>query len=394
MDGSSPTLSTGRVRDALRHQALPVAAAALALGGVAVLLHALGRAYLLVFTMNLSMVSFALAVVIFRRYRDWRILPLALLFFWDTCQQTAMAVAETLAVSPPRSVLWLMANPLVAPTILGFAAVVFLWRVFAAQADLQQREAQLAERLRQAQKLESLGVMAGGVAHDFNTLLTTIVGNAAILQMDLPAASEDAACARAIQAAAEKAANISRQMLDYTGCGKFRVETLALEQVVAGHRDLLATFVPDRIALTLDLGAAETWVQGDASQLAQVVANLLTNAVEATSGEGTVFIRVTRTEADEADLADGANVDSLPPGAYAALEVEDQGEGMDEETRRRMFDPFFSRRGVGRGMGLAAVLGIVRGHHGTVRVRTRPGGGTCIQVLLPLATAPAGAAPS
>ena len=132
----------------------------------------------------------------------------------------------------------------------------------------------------------------------------------------------------------------------------------------------------------------------DRSQIQQVLVNLVTNAAEATPNDGTVTIRTATVTADEALLAAGANSAALAPGRYAVLEVEDTGSGMDESTRQRLFDPFFSTRAVGRGMGLAVVLGIVRGHHGTLRVHTVPGQGTRLQVLLPAADADeAGAGP-
>jgi signal transduction histidine kinase len=332
------------------------------------------------------MVTLALTLVIYRRYRDWRVLPLTLFFLWATVQQTATSAAELLALSPPGWVHWLAATPLAVPTFLGFAAVVYLWRVFQVQADLQRRERELAERALRAQRFESLGVMAAGVAHDFNTLLTTILGNTSLVLMDVPEGSETAASARSIQQAAERAAAISRQMLDYSGCGKFRVEPVDLAALATRMRPLLESFLPERVTLVIE-GASDPppVVAGDASQLEQVLVNLVSNAAEATTGPGTLTLRTALVDADEALLADGANSDPLTPGRYALLSVEDTGSGMDEATRQRMFDPFFSTRAVGRGMGLAAVLGIVRGHHGTLRVRTAPGKGTCVDVLLPAA---------
>jgi len=370
----------------LWREAGPIALLLAALAAAAVALHFLGRAYLLVFAMNVSMVTLVLTLVIYRRYHDWRVLPLTLLFLWNTFGQTATSAAEILGRSPPPWVAWLAATPLVVPTFLGFAAVIYLWRVFQVQADLQARERELAERARQAQRLESLGVMAGGIAHDFNNLLTTIVGNTAMILMDVPKDSETADAARSVQKAAEKAAAISRQMLDYSGCGRFHIERLDLARLAERLQPLLQSSMPAGIRLELEAaGGTAAEVQADASQLEQVLVNLVTNASEAIAGDGTVMLRTGTVTADEAMLASGANSDTLTPGAYAVLEVHDTGGGMDDATRGRMFDPFFSTRGVGRGMGLAAVLGIVRGHHGTILVDTAPGRGTRLQVLLPLA---------
>ncbi len=365
------------------------------LAAAAVTLHALGPNYLLVFAMNVSMVTLALTLLIYRRYHDWRVLPLALLFFWNTFQQTVTSAAGVMGLHSPSWAIWLADAPLVVPTLLGFAAVVYLWRVFQVQADLQQREDALAERARQAQRLESLGAMAGGVAHDFNNLLTTIIGNTALIRLDAAAGSEIATAAQSIERAAERAAAISRQMLDYAGCGKFRPEPLDLAQLVESLQPLLQASLPARLRLRLETAAGQPpTVVADRSQIQQVLVNLVTNAAEATPNDGTVTIRTATVTADEALLAAGANSAALAPGRYAVLEVEDTGSGMDESTRQRLFDPFFSTRAVGRGMGLAVVLGIVRGHHGTLRVHTVPGQGTRLQVLLPAADADeAGAGP-
>jgi signal transduction histidine kinase len=211
--------------------------------------------------------------------------------------------------------------------------------------------------------------------------------------MDAPEGSEMAASAVSIQQAAERAAAISRQMLDYSGCGKFRLEALDLSQLGARMRPLLESFLPADVTLALAASAEPVpVVVGDVAQIEQLLVNLVSNAAEASAKPGTITIRTAAVEADEGMLADGANSDPLTPGRYALLSVEDTGTGMDEETRRRMFDPFFSTRAVGRGMGLAAALGIVRGHHGTIRVQTTPGKGTCVQVLLPAAAGAAGPA--
>jgi signal transduction histidine kinase len=364
----------------------PVVILLAALAIVAVMLQVLGPAYLLVFAMNVSMVTLVLTLIIYRRYHDWRVLPLALLFFWNTFQQTLCSATDILGLRAPAWVTWLADAPLVVPTLLGFAAVVYLWRVFQVQADLQQREQALAERLRQAQHLESLGAMAGGVAHDFNNILTTIVGNTALILLDAPKGSEMAAAARSIQQAADRATAVSRQMLDYSGCGKFRPERLDLARLAESLQPRLRASLPDRVRLLVEAAPEPApEVVADCSQIQQVLVNLVANAAEATPGAGTVTLRTSAVSADEALLATGVNTTALAPGLYAVLEVEDTGAGMDENTRQRLFEPFFSTRAVGRGMGLAAVLGIVRGHHGTIRVQTAPGKGTRLQVLLPAA---------
>ncbi|NLF17613.1 MAG: hypothetical protein GX595_10185 [Lentisphaerae bacterium] len=373
-----------RPRGGFWRDAGPSAGLLAVLAAAAVGLHLLGRPYLLVFAMNVSMVTLALTLLIFHRYRDWRVLPLALLFFWITLAESVTSATEILGLRPAAWVTWLASTPLVVPTLLGFAAVVYLWRVFQVQADLQARERDLAERARQAQRLESLGVLASGVAHDFNTLLTTILGNTALVLMDVPADSETATAARSIQTAAERAAAISRQMLDYSGCGRFRLARLTLPALLARLEPLLRAGVPSRVRLCLEPPeGAPPVVEVDTAQCEQLVVNLVTNAAEAIRGEGAIRVRAGAVQADAAMLLAGVNSDVLPPGPYATLTVEDTGDGLDDETRQRMFDPFFSTRGVGRGMGLAVVLGIVRGHRGTILVDSRPGRGTRMTVLLP-----------
>lgn len=371
-------------RRRLWREAMPVAGLTLALGLAAAVLAPFGSPYLQIFAMNVSMVTFALTVVMFHRYRDWRILPLCLLYFWHTLELTCAGWIKVLTVSPPPWILWLVNHPLLVPSLLGFAVVVYLWRVFQVQASLQQREDQLADRIRQGQKLESLGIMAGGIAHDFSNLLTAIIGNASLLKMDAEEGSETMLLADRILASAERAGDISRQMLDYSGCGKLTVKEMTMQALVEKRRQLIESFVPARITLTIDHAPGEiATFAGDASQLGQVLINLVTNAAEAIPDRGVITIWTGRIDADEVMLARGANSDLLPPGSYAVLHVEDDGEGMNPETREHMFDPFFSTKTVGRGMGLAAALGIVRGHHGTILVESEPGQGTSLKVLLP-----------
>jgi signal transduction histidine kinase len=208
--------------------------------------------------------------------------------------------------------------------------VVYLWRVFQVQSDLQQREQALAERVRQAQRLESLGAMAGGVAHDFSNLLTVISGNTALILLDAPEGSEMAAAARSIQQATERAGAISRQMLDYSGCGKFRPERLDLAGLIASLQPLLQASLPDRVRLVTETAPGPVPdVIADRSQIQQTLVNLVTNAAEATPADGVVTLRTAAVTADEALLAEGANSATLPAGRYAAIEVEDTGTGMD-----------------------------------------------------------------
>jgi PAS domain S-box-containing protein len=234
------------------------------------------------------------------------------------------------------------------------------------------------------QKLESLGVMAGGIAHDFNNVLTVILGNASLAAMRLPDHSPARSSIDDLIANAQRAADLTRQLLAYSGRAQLSTETLELGAVIRELRGLLASVVPKRAVLEMHVGPQVPAVEGDRAQLQQVVMNLATNAAEALGGgNGTVCIRtafeqLSRSAAEEL---------RIPPGGYVVLTVEDEGSGMEEATRRRVFDPFFTTKAQGRGLGLAAVHGIVKGHGGTVEVRSTPQVGTTVRVYLPASQA-------
>jgi PAS domain S-box-containing protein len=226
------------------------------------------------------------------------------------------------------------------------------------------------EQMRQTQKLESLGVLAGGLAHDFNNLLTGIMGNASLAAGELrdPARMEQRI--QEILQASERAALLIRQMLAYAGKGRFVVEALDLSAQVQEILPLLRTSVPRLIDLQLQLAPDLPAIAADRAQIQQVIMNLAINAAEAIEERpGTVTI-ATRSE----QAGDDRQV---------VLEVRDSGIGMDEATRTRMFDPFFTTKFTGRGLGLAAVMGIIRGHQGTISVESEPGRGTICTVVFP-----------
>lgn len=274
-------------------------------------------------------------------------------------------------------------------------------KIFAARAgaELERLQASAAleatERtLRQAQKVESLGALAGGFAHDFNNLLTGVLGNAELALAKLSSGSARPARARdnvgEILTAATRAAELSEQMLAYSGQGRFSATTNDLMTAVDKMRDLLYASVDKKAVLKLEPTAGLPAVGLDAAELQQVVLNLVTNASDALAG-GTGVISITSgfRDLDPEFLAGTYLDDGLPGGLYVVLEVSDTGHGMDQETRERMFDPFFSTRPTGRGLGLAVVLGIVRGHRGAIEVDSCPDHGTAVRVFLPAASAPA-----
>jgi PAS domain S-box-containing protein len=241
---------------------------------------------------------------------------------------------------------------------------------------------QIEEKLRQAQQLESLGLLAGGIAHDFNNLLTGILGSANLARQPR---SEQALAQHLeqIEQSAERAADLCRQMLAYAGQGRFQVLPQDLSTTVT---DTLDQMPPLRPGLTLDLALARNLppVEGDATQIRQMIVNLVTNAAEAIGeGPGTIQVRTGVMFAERAYLASSHLSPELPSGAYVLLAVSDTGAGIAPETRSRLFDPFFTTKFTGRGLGLSAVLGIVRSHRGAIWVESRPGQGATFRVLLP-----------
>jgi signal transduction histidine kinase len=187
-----------------------------------------------------------------------------------------------------------------------------------------------------------------------------------------------------IEKAAHRAADLTQQMLAYSGKGKFVVQPVWLDRLVQEMAKLLNTVVSRKALMELDRKPAT--IEGDATQIRQVVMNLITNASDALeSNVGRIRVRTGVQETAAADLRSPFLPDELSPGSYAFVEIEDTGCGMSEETMRKIFDPFFSTKFTGRGLGLAAVLGIVRGHRGTIKVESTPGQGTRFQVLLPSA---------
>ncbi len=251
----------------------------------------------------------------------------------------------------------------------------------------EQHELEL--KLRETQRLESLGVLAGGIAHDFNNLLSVILGNASMVLPELEDPSQCAAVAQ-IELAARRAAGLTRQLLAYAGKGRFVVEPARLSQIVEEMAELLESTTSAKATLRLTLDPDTPAIDADVNQMRQIVLNLLANASEALDGRsGTIRLATGRVVADRSYLATYELAEDLPEGEYVFLEVTDTGAGMDEATRARIFDPFFTTKFTGRGLGLAAVLGIVRGHRGAIRVYSEPGHGTAFKLLLPVSSADA-----
>jgi PAS domain S-box-containing protein len=239
-------------------------------------------------------------------------------------------------------------------------------------------------QLQHTQRLESLGVLAGGIAHDFNNLLMGVLGSAELALVHLPQDAPARADVEQIVTAAHRAADLTGQMLAYSGRGTFRVQPILLPALIREMEPLLRASLPKTCALDFHLGESLQAIEADATQLRQVVMNLIINAGEAIGdAAGVITVRVAVRECDRAYLAGGVLGKEMPEGPYVSLEVTDTGCGMSEETQARMFEPFFTTKFTGRGLGLAAVLGIIRGHHGTILVTSEPGRGARIEALFP-----------
>lgn len=241
------------------------------------------------------------------------------------------------------------------------------------------------EQLREAQKLESIGLLAGGIAHDFNNLLTSILGNTSLALGTLPAAHPAEELLSQVVFASERAAQLTRQILAYAGKGHFALETIDLSELVRKISDPIRASIPGTVQLRLELGSQLPPIKADSARLEQLVMSLAINGAEAIGEGNTGTLRLTTAlrNVDENSLRQ----DSWPPevrqGRYVLLEVHDTGCGMDENTKARIFEPFFSTKFTGRGLGLAAVSGIVRGLKGAIKVSSTPGEGSTFQVLFP-----------
>jgi PAS domain S-box-containing protein len=243
------------------------------------------------------------------------------------------------------------------------------------------------ERARHAHKLESLGVLAGGIAHDFNNLLTAILGSASLIQEELPANSPIRPFADNVILASERAGQLTRQMLAYSGRGRFVVEPIDLAVQIREITVLLESSITSQVELVLDLQSENILIDADSAQIQQLVMNLVINGAEAIGpSSGRVIVSTHLEEVDSQMIADNLAGDPLPPGTYIVLQVQDTGSGMDEATLARIFDPFFTTKFTGRGLGLAAVLGIVRGHRGAIKVYSSIGKGTTFEVYFPVAS--------
>jgi PAS domain S-box-containing protein len=243
----------------------------------------------------------------------------------------------------------------------------------------------LHQRLVESQKLESLGLLAGSIAHDFNNLLSGVLSNAELAELDLPEEGPLNARIEQIKQAAIRMADLSREMLAYSGRGPFNVTFIDLSALVREMSNLLTTGISKRVQLSYQLSDVPVVVEAEATQIRQVVMNLITNASDAMElKRGVITLTTGIVKARASDFAGVPWANELREGSYAFFEVEDKGCGMTPETIGRMFEPFYTTKPQGRGLGLAAVQDIVHRHHGALQIRSVPDAGTTVRVLLPL----------
>lgn len=246
----------------------------------------------------------------------------------------------------------------------------------------EQEQEALGHQLLDAQKWESLGVLAGGVAHDFNNILTVVLGSAGLAQRHLPPGSPAAPYLEQIEQAAQRGAGLCREMLAYSGRGPAPAGTADLSRVVRDSQPLLEVSTTHHARIEFDLALGLPAVRADADQVRRVLVNLVMNAGEAVGDDGRVVVRTALAEVSGEEPAEYFRL-APAPGVYVMLGVIDNGPGITPEVMVRVFDPFFTTKFPGRGLGLAAVLGIVKSHRGGIRVETVAGRGTTFEVYWP-----------
>ncbi len=262
-------------------------------------------------------------------------------------------------------------------TLRGYAKIV---------RDFTERR-RMDEAVRQTQKLESVGVLAAGVAHDFNNILTAILGNVSLVRRRLTDGVTRPELDRALEAAeraSHRAADLVKQLLNYAGKGRREMQPVDICQVMKDSLAIVRASVSRKIVIRQDVPNDCPAIQADAAQLQQLMLNLVLNAAEAIGeSTGEVSVRVRVRDVPDSELADRYAGFSLTNRRYTEIEVRDTGSGMDERTLKQIFDPFFTTKFLGRGLGLAAALGIVRSHGGGIAVQSAPGKGTSFTVLVP-----------
>jgi PAS domain S-box-containing protein len=266
----------------------------------------------------------------------------------------------------------------------AIGGIIIYTEVVTERKRAEEERLKLEQQLLHTQKLESLGVLAGGIAHDFNNILTAIIGNADLALKCLDPESPVQENLKRIKNAAGRASDLAQQMLAYSGKGKFRVETIDLNRLIEEMGHMLEVSISKKAALRFNPTRPLPLVDADATQIRQILMNLVINSSEAIEERsGVITINTGYMQCDEEYLQETWLTEQLPGGLYVSMEVADSGCGMDQETLDRIFDPFFTTKFTGRGLGMAAVQGIIRGHKGSIKICSEPGKGTTFKVLLP-----------
>jgi signal transduction histidine kinase len=298
-----------------------------------------------------------------------------------TATATATPAAPVVVDSDGRSLEVHMSPVRAADTLAGWLVLV---RDITAQVKAETERQTLERRMMEQQHVESLSVLAAGIAHDFNNLLTGILGNADLVALESPPGSETRANAEAIIVGAQRAADLVEMMLAYAGEGRVRPQPVDLNEVVVEMCALLQASAARHCTIHVDSHGPLPPVIVDPTQLRQILLNLITNAAEAVSNGSIVTVSTGQETLSEVDLSRATHAAAASPGPHVFLEVSDQGTGIRPDRIRQVFDPFFSTKTDGRGLGLAAVQGIVRSHHGALRLVSSPGSGTRVKVWLPI----------
>ncbi len=248
--------------------------------------------------------------------------------------------------------------------------------------DITERK-NLERQLQEARKMDALGTLAGGIAHQFNNALTAITGNIGLLEMDLPEGHDFSRKIEDMKASSHRMVHLTRQLLAYARGGRYHLQTVPMGNFLGNTLSLVEHTLKPSVRLETDFPWNLMEVKADRTQMQMVISGIVANANEAIERDGRIRISARNVELD-ADSCQG----SMQPGAYVRVDIADDGKGMDEETRNRIFEPFFTTHFIGRGLGMAAVYGIVTNHGGSIHVKSRPGEGTRVSIFLPAAEAP------
>jgi two-component system cell cycle sensor histidine kinase/response regulator CckA len=273
-----------------------------------------------------------------------------------------------------------------APVIVGSARVglFVIYRDISLRKQDEMERSRLESQLQQSRKMEAIATLAGGIAHQFNNALTPIIGNVDLLQMKYGEDEGTAACLKDMKASGRRMAHLTSQLLAYARGGKYRSQAMSMTNFVQGALPLIAPTLNPEVQIDTDLPVHTMDVKIDPTQMQMVLSAIISNSNDAIEGEGRIRISARDVELDMAFVKFHPE---LKTGAYVSLTVEDDGRGMDEETRNRIFEPFFTTHFIGRGLGMAAVYGIVTNHGGSITVDSELGKGTTVRIYLPAISA-------